>query len=289
VRSGAAILAALVGAFVAWRLVAELIEPHLLLQLQPPAPFLEVPTIAGTKLRLYSDTRPHIGKISGLQKGLVWVRQGRLLVEEGYGFGTPIVEYEGRAYLSRHAETRISELDEGMRLVKRYEIDTIDTPIQFLRRKYRTVPSIGAITFQYDVRPEGVIDVAVDLSQLHVDWTRVYLMNEQGARRFTHYQDAQGTTLEGAEIGIWESVAEFSGWACFSAPLGLGLAADGALRFCIEPAEEEAQPPAVLYYGRERYNQYNWRGIYVLSWAGMDLALDAPQSAYRYRITLEAP
>jgi hypothetical protein len=282
-------VASFVGAIVAWRLVAELIEPHLLLLLQPRAPFLEVPAVAGTNLRLYSDTRPHVGKISGLQKGLVWVRNGRLLVEEGYGFGTPIVEYDGLAYLSRHAETQILELADGVRLIKRYQMDTVDTPIQFLRRKYRPVPSIGTITFQYDVRPEGVIDVAIDLSQLNVDWARVYLMNEQGARRFTRYQDARGTVLEREEIGIWDSTAEFSGPACFSASRGADLSKDATIRFCVEPAGNGEEPPAMVYYGRERYNQYNWRGIYYLSWAGVDLALDAPQSAYRYRITLEAP
>jgi len=46
-------------------------------------------------LRLHSDTRPHVGKIAGLQKGLVWVQAGQTLVEEGYGFGCPIVEYNG--------------------------------------------------------------------------------------------------------------------------------------------------------------------------------------------------
>jgi hypothetical protein len=273
--------AGLLVALLAWQLVAELIEPNVLLVLEPRAPYLEAPTVAGTTLRLYSDRRPHVGKISGLQKGLVWLRKGRLLVEEGYGFGTPIVEYEGQAYLARHAEIGRSAIPGGVRLVKRYQMDTIDTPIRFLRRKYRPVPSIGAITFRYEVRPGGAIDVWVDFSDLEVSWTRVYLMNEQGARRFTRYDDARGTHLEGDEVGIWESVAEFAGRACWSS-------AETALRFCVEPLGEGTQPPAVVYYGRERYNQYNWRGIYYLAWAGVDLALDAPQSNYGYRITLEA-
>jgi hypothetical protein len=273
-------------ALLVWQLVAELVEPHVLLVLEPRAPYLEAPTVGGTTLRLYSDKRPHVGKISGLQKGLVWVYDGRLLVEEGYGFGTPIVEYEGRAYLARHAEIERKTVPGGVRLIKRYQIDTVDTPIQFLRRKYRPVPSIGAITFRYDVRPEGEVDVRVDFSELRVAWTRVYLMNEQGARRFTRYQDARGISLEGDQIGIWESYAEFDGRACMSAPSRRGTG--GGLRFCVEPLGEAPQPQVRVHYGRERYKQYNWRGAYSLSWAGVDLALEGPQSSYGYRITLEA-
>ena len=259
-----------------WKLLAELIEPHFLLWLGAKEPFIEVPAVAGTALRLYSDTRPHVGKIAGLQKGLAWVRDGRLLIEEGYGFGCPIIEWEGMAYISRTAEIEIVEHKQGTRLIKRYAIDTVDTPIQFLRRKYRRVPSLGQVVFQYDIDPRGVIDIEVDFSGLRVDWTQAYVMNEQGARRFIHYADSTGRSLSGDEIGIWEPSERFIARACFES-------GDRRLQFCVE-----AQPPATVYYGRERYEQYNWRGIYYLSWAGVDIELAAPRDVYRYRVTLEA-
>jgi hypothetical protein len=258
-----------------WKLVAELVEPHFLLWLGPKEPYLEVPSVGGTTLRLYGDTRPHVGKVAGLQKGLVWVRGGRLLIEEGYGFGCPIIEWNGMAYLSQHAETEIVERAEGAQLTKRYTIDTVDTPIQFLRRKYRRVPSLGQVVVQYHIGRSGVIDVEVDFSGLHVAWTRAYVMNEQGARRFVHYTDVTGRALSGSEIGIWEPSERLIPRACFES-------GDRQLAFCVE-----AQPPATVYYGRERYEQYNWRGIYYLSWAGVDIALDAPRDVYRYRVTLE--
>jgi hypothetical protein len=264
-----------VAALLAWRLTAELIEPHLLLWLGPHAPIHETPAIAGTTLRLYEDTRPHIGKIAGLQKGLVWVRDGQPLVEEGYGFGSPIVIVDGMAYLSRHAEVTMSTVQGRTRMVKRFEIDTIDTPIQFLRRKYRPVSPIGTVVQRYDVHPSGEIEVTVDLSGLTVDWTQIYLMNEQGAQRFPHYSDSLGRALSGDEIGIWEPSEEFIARGCFASP-------GRDLRFCVE-----AQPPATVYYGRERYNQYNWRGIYYLSWSGVDIELAPPLAQYAYRIVLE--
>jgi hypothetical protein len=266
----------LVGLAVAWRLVAEIIEPHLALRLQPRSPVLEALTVAGTTVRLHADTRPHVGKIAGLQKGLVWVRDGRALIEEGYGFGCPIIMIDGRAYLSRHAEIETALLGEVTRLVKRYEIDTEDTPIRFLRRKYRPVPSLGVVTFTYDIKPDGAIDVEVDFSGMEREWGRAFLMNEQGANLFARYRDAEGTRLEAEDIGIWQLVETHVERACFDSE-------DDRLTFCVEPEE-----PAVVHYGRERYLQYNWRGTYYLSWSGIDLEIPGPRPSYRYRLTLEA-
>ena len=101
------LLLGLFGLALAWKLIAEIIEPHFLLWSQPRGQVLQVPTVGGTSLRLYSDTRPYVGKIASLQKGLAWVAGKRLLIEEGYGFGCPIVEADGRAYVSRSAQVEI--------------------------------------------------------------------------------------------------------------------------------------------------------------------------------------
>ena len=141
----------LVIALLAWQLAVEMVEPYALLWLRPRSPVLEAPGPAGTTLRLHSDARPHVGKIAGLQKGLVWVAGRRALVEEGYGFGCPIVEIEGRAHVSRQASIEAVSLPGGTRLIKHYELDTVDTPIRFLKRKYQPVPSLGTVTVQYDI------------------------------------------------------------------------------------------------------------------------------------------
>jgi hypothetical protein len=275
-RAGACLTLAFVVALFAWQLTVELIEPYALLWLRPASPFLEAATIADTILRLHGDTRPHIGKIAGVQKGLVWVRGSQVLVEEGYGFGSPMVESEGQAYLSGNAEIELLHLHNGTRLIKHYEMDTVDTPIRLLRRKYRPAPSLGTVTVQYDLLSEGEIEVEVDFSRLKRDWTRAYLMNEQGANYFVRYTDSSGRDLRAADIGIWQQVDEPVRRACFSTE-----ASD--LEFCVEPAGTPT-----VYYGRERYWQYNWRGRYYLSWAGIDVQIEAPSDIYRYRITLEA-
>jgi hypothetical protein len=154
-------------------------------------------------------------------------------------------------------------------------MDTVDTPIRFLRRKYRSTPSLGTVTVQYDICEDGVIDITVDLTALAKDWTRAYLMNEQGANHFVRYTDSNGNDLQSKDIGIWQQVDGTTQWACFSRERG-------DLVFCVEPANA-----SLVHYGRERYWQRNWRGLYYLSWAGVDLQIDAPREVHRYRITLE--
>ncbi|MBN1936743.1 MAG: hypothetical protein JW934_18930 [Anaerolineae bacterium] len=261
----------------AWKLVAELIEPHVLLWFTPRQPYLEAETVGGTRLRLYQDTRPYVGKIAGLQKGLVWVQGRQVLTEEAYGFGCPIIIYNGLAYNSAYAEIDLIEFDGFTRLTKVFTIDTADTPIRFLRRKYKPVPSLGEIVFQYDIYPGGVIEVSVDFSGLTVEWSQAYLMSEQGAHHFTRYTDSNGADKGVDQLGIWQTSQPLPEWACFERQ-------GGKLCFCVKPNSEA---PAILYYGRERYNQYNWRGLYYLAWSGMDLEID-PTPTYRYRILLEA-
>lgn len=275
-RTVARLALTLAAALLAWKLVAEVIEPHFLLWLRPALQALEAPTVSGTTVRLYRDTRPYVGKIAGLQKGLIWLHDDRQIVEEGYGFGCPIIEIGGQAYLAKHAKTETIPLQEGTRLVKHFEVDTLDTPIRLLRRKYRPVSSLGTVTFQYDVQPDGTIDVEVDFSELKAPWGRAYLMNEQGANHFFNYSDSNGSELEAGDIGIWQRIEESASRACFDSP-------SRGLRFCIEPEEKP-----ILYFGRERYWQYNWRGVYYLSWSGIDIEVEGPREAYRYRIVLEA-
>jgi len=267
---------AVTSTFLVWQLAAELVEPHLLLVIadwfRPKAPPLEVATVGGTALRLYGDTRPHVGKIAGLQKGLVWVQQGQELIEEGYGLGCPVVESGGRAYVSGHSETAMERQGDVVILTKRYQMDTIDTPVRFLQRKFRRVPSLGVVTVRYEIRVDGTVDVAADLTELQEGWERAYLMNEQGAVQFAHYHDASGVDLNADGIGIWDLASVQQ--ACFDG-------ADGELSFCVA-----ADLPARLYYGREHRRLYNWRGVSSLSWSGIDLELQASESTYEYRITL---
>jgi hypothetical protein len=250
-----------------WLFVDDLVHPK-------PAP-LALELSSGLTLRLYTDTRPHTGKVARLQKGLVLVvddpesrsSSGHEHVEEGFGFGLPLIEVNGQAYLSRTATVE----RDGDTLVKEYQMDTLDTPSGFLRRKYEPVPPIGTVTVRYTAIAEGTIEVEVDLSGLQDPWDRAYLMNEQGAGFFTRYEEP-GIAVQGEQFGKWQPTR---------ARRGCIVSSDRSVRFCVETDSETQR-----YYGRERYNQYYWVGIYVLSWAGIDLELEAPISHFKYRIVL---
>jgi hypothetical protein len=264
-------LALLVGLLLLFFALKESREPYLLLYvddvLHPkPAP-ATLPLSEGLAVRLYADPRPHTGKVARLQKGLVLLVDGHERVEEGFGFGLPLIEVAGQAYLSRSATVE----QVGDTLVKRYQMNTVDTPSGFLQRKYEPVPPIGTVTVSYTVGA-GDIAVAVDFSGLETAWDRAYVMNEQGARFFTRYEEP-GLAVEGEQFGRWQPT---------TAQQGCIVAGDRSLRFCVET---EAAIPR--YYGRERYNQYYWVGVYQLSWAGIDLEWEAPLDRLAYRITVE--
>jgi hypothetical protein len=264
--------------------VKESREPHLWLfvedVLNPKPPSLTASLPDGLELRLYADPRPHTGKVARLQKGLVLVQDGRERIEEGFGFGLPLIEVDGQAYLSRAATVE----QVGDSLVKRYEMDTVDTPSGFLRRKYEPLPSIGTVVVSYTLvtSPSGTtleadrrasrIQVVADFTGLTVDWNQAYVMNEQGARVFTRYEEP-GLTVEGRDFGKWQRT---------DSPRGCIVAQDRSVHFCVETRE-----PVPRYYGRERYNQFYWVGMYALSWAGIDLELQAPLESFEFWLDIQ--
>jgi hypothetical protein len=285
-------LSLLIALVLLFLVVKESREPHLWLfvedLLHPKPPPLQVHLPNGLELRLYADPRPHTGKVARLQKGLVLVQDGEERIEEGFGFGLPLIQFNGQAYLSRVASVQ----QMGDTLVKHYEMDTVDTPSGFLRRKYEPVPSIGTVVISYTLAsgrgdagasasessPQAglatsTVRVTADFSGLLVAWTQAYLMNEQGARFFTRYEEP-GLAVEGKDFGKWQSTL---------APRGCIVAGDRSVRFCVETRE-----PGQKYYGRERYNQFYWVGMYALSWAGIDLELQAPPDSFEYWLDIQS-
>ncbi|MBN1921808.1 MAG: hypothetical protein JW892_11220 [Anaerolineae bacterium] len=225
----------------------------------------------GLSFHLYADTRPHTGKIAALQKGLVLVRDGEAVIEEGYGFGLPLIQYGDLVYNARKAE--VHAVDERT-LVKVYTINVADRWSRFLRVKYKDVPALGTVTVTYTVTSPTTLRVDMDFTGLVVDWSAAYLMNEQGAMHFPIHENGAGEWQHGDEVGIWHASDD---------PFGCWISADETLRFCVE-----TEPGRPRYVGRERYNQYNWVRIYKLSWSGIDLRLDTPVKHYSYVIHVES-
>jgi hypothetical protein len=75
--------------------------------------------------RLYPGTNPNCLEIAPLQKGIVLMQNGEELIEEGIGFGAPVVVYKDRPYFSTSAEVTVQAEDGNNVLVKSFLLDAI--------------------------------------------------------------------------------------------------------------------------------------------------------------------
>jgi len=252
-----------------WLYIDDLLHPK-------PAPQV-LPLPGGLWGRLYADTRPHTGKVARLQKGMALGLGDSELIEEGFGFGLPMAEAGGQAYMARTATV---EQVSRWTWVKRYTLDTIDTSSGFLRRKYVPVTPIGTVVVTYTVQGGG-LDVEVDLAGLIVDWDRAYVMNEQGAGAFTRYLEPgkAPVDLPGDGQAQWQRTA--ASRSCLATASVYRGELPEPVMYCVE-----TEPGLTKYYGRERYNQYYWLGMYGLSWAGIDIEVPAGMPRLHYRIEL---
>jgi len=270
---------ALILLFAAWLTAKEAIEPHWTIRLadliRPGPPPLALPLNDRLALHLYTDTRPHIGKITPVQKGLALAQDRRELIEEGYGFGAPIVIFAGRAYLSQHAE--VTPGADGRSAAKRFRIDVEDTWTEFLRPKYRPVTPLGAVVFTYTITGPDSLEIAADFSELTIAPELVYLTNEQGASFFRRYSDSTG--VDRLLLDVPDTPDQ---WVLTHAARACFTSAARQLRLCVETAADQPK-----YIGRERYLQYRWTGAFALSWAGVDIELTRPAEIYRYQIHIE--
>ena len=76
-------------------------------------------------VRLYDDSRPNYLETAPLQKGLVLVYNGQEIIEEGMGFGAPVVLFRDRALFSSSATTSFCEIGDIKILTKRFVMDSI--------------------------------------------------------------------------------------------------------------------------------------------------------------------
>ncbi len=76
-------------------------------------------------VRVYWDSRPNYLEIAPLQKGLVLMVDGEELIEEGAGFGVPVVKYMSHTYFSSSAESWIEQKGTHYAVVKSFALDAI--------------------------------------------------------------------------------------------------------------------------------------------------------------------
>jgi hypothetical protein len=253
-------------------------------------------------VRLYPDHRPNHLETSPLHKGLVLLYRGKEVIEEGVGFGVPVVKYVDKTYFPGKAAVS----SDGCILRKVYTLNMvsfkklgaggyIDDRIYSVLRKnferlylqkklkglfnkameirdalkvsteFQAVKPRGKVTVTYSCQPNR-IDVNADFSKLSLEGCRELLMlNEQGSNYMMKYTDSNGALLLGNQIGAWDVVK--AGFASLQS-------INGALCFSVS-----SQPGAVLYRGYERTRKR-------FSWAGLSYSIHPKSSEFSYAIDL---
>ncbi len=255
-------------------------------------------------VRLYRDNKPHCLETAALQKGLVLVSNGKELIEEGIGFGVPVIKFQDTTVFSGNAKIVLGK-ETGI-FEKHYLLDTVSTkqfcnlhvnnnlyevvhkmfekiylgrqnlqPVNNKIMELRSVLNVktvfkqvylrGVVKIKYSISDDS-IGVSADFSGLNFNGcTEFLLLNEQGASNFGWYTDTDGLQLVGSRIGAWSIV---------SAKKATLTNESGALAFSLEPKSS-----ARLFRGWEKTKNR-------FSWAGLSYSFPPSKSCFDYTIQL---
>jgi len=123
--------------------------------------------------RLYADSRPHYLETASIQKGLVLMIGNKELIEEGVGFGVPVVKYTDKTYFSSSASVaHIRTEGSALKFEKTFVLDTVSR-----KRFWRT----------------GYINDEL-YSHLHKSFERLYLSHENLSTYFNKMMEFREAT-----------------------------------------------------------------------------------------------
>jgi len=249
------------------------------------------------------DRYPGEGVSLGLARGLLVRADGKDLIREGMGIGSPALKTTWRTFFSRRYETEAS----GDRIVRTYAIDTemlwsrngrvspfytcCAEALSILYMRYRWmqasvnaipeirrscrmdpvfagIPPVAKARFEYTLRPGGV-DVDCRIRALQGTLPKIFLLNEVSADAFS----------AGRRAG--KAVSPPMGWELLEAPSALYDPVRG-LTFSVDSVSAGDGASTRLFWGRERTDE--------ICWAGFEIELDpgrATDVSCSYRVDFD--
>lgn len=259
------------------------------------------------ELRVYPDRRPGNLEIAYLHKGLILIRSGEELVEEGAGFGVPVARFKDKTYFSGSATLTL--LNEGPPPViqKSYALDTVSEkslrgglrisdslyhPLhRAFTRAYLSRPSfrhlfnkiietriaMGVTTRFVKVVPRGVVDIRFTLRESLIEVEVVTEKISTGCEELVILNEQGASTFRRyRDAGGLDLLDDAIGaWDRIEASKGTLSDVMGKLSFSIQ----KPSISQVMYRGRERVRDR-------LSWTGIALSLK-PGGSVKYVIRLQ--
>lgn len=255
-------------------------------------------------LRVYSSTKPLNLKIADLQKGLVFVNNGKEVIGEGTGFGVPVLKYLDETYFSTSSAIHVTKEDKLTIIRKEFFMDAIArdlfrnarlenrrarTVIDYLSNMYQKhehfrfltlkdllsklgvhssfvkMPQRGKVTATYAIQDDRIL-VVTDFSLVErTNLWKIFVLNEQSSLFFRVYSDSDGLRLTDKNIGAWDDVR--AQWATITDSQGM-------VGFSLKSEKD-----SVLRRGREYI-----RGS--MDWIGLDYEVNPNGDRFEYEIRI---
>lgn len=259
-------------------------------------------------LRIYPDSRPQNLEIAPLQKGLILIANGNELVEEGAGFGVPIVKYGDETYFSSTAQVCLEQQNPREAVLKKvYYMDTVSrkqirrnsiNPTFYsiihkaFEKAYLTQETIRpvfdlimgmrktlGITTQFTkVTTRGRVEVIYhcqpNLINIYVDFSALDTTNCQEIL-ILNEQGASFFRQFFDKNGVMLLDKQIGPWTKVTAEKASFSDIHQQLSFSLENIKG-----AAIYRGREKITDR-------FSWAGMTYSLNANTSSFAYTVRIE--
>ena len=262
-----------------------------------------------TALRIYPDNRPHCLEISALHKGLIMLHDGYERVEEGAGFGVPIIKY-AKTHFPSSAQCLIEKTGSGYVIVKAFEMDAVakkkvgkktyldDSLYRFFRKQFerfylgKNSAALGFLlnklmefrkyagveTEFVEVKSKGKVQVKYEVfdRRIHVE-VDFEDLEMSGCREILllNEQGASFFVKYSDSSGLRLSEEQISGWKLVSAKTASLSNQAETLKFTLAN-----QKPAYLFRGREKTKTR-------FCWAGLSYSLSPPQTKFAYDIQIQ--